>query len=135
MFTKVFLPPNTFNFFSKKHISNLHELKIMSTPSERMGVHQGERHDAYIPIGIAIMMTACLITIFIVDAQGLCPPPWPNSAASCVFFAGYGGGSGYPYLELEGAGIIWGGTLVAYFVFIWRAQVLSYKYSWYPTNK
>ncbi len=107
----------------------------MSTSSERMGIHEGRRHDNYIPVGVAIMMAACLITIFVVDAQGLCPPPWPNSSGCAVLFSGYAGPANYPWLELEGAGIIWAGTLVAYFVFIWRAQTLSYKYSWYPTNR
>ncbi len=82
-----------------------------------MGVHQGKRHDGYIPIGVAILMTSCLISIFLVNAQA----------------NGYG--SNDPLLVLESGGVIWAGTLVAWFVFIWRAQTLSYKYSWYPTNR
>jgi hypothetical protein len=105
----------------------------MSThPSRDPRFHEGERKPAYVPIAVAIMIACPLISCFLIDAQGLCNPPWPGTGGSCgVLFTGYAGPANYPYLEIEGACIIFAGSLVGYLVFIWRSATRGYSYnSW-----
>lgn len=93
--------------------------------------HEGVRKPYYVGIGIAIMWACTFIACFVIDAQGLCPPPWPNSSGCAVLFSGYAGPANYPYLEIEGACIIFAGSLVGYLVFIWRSATRGYSYnSW-----
>jgi hypothetical protein len=104
----------------------------MSTHSSRdPEFHHGQTKPAFIIIGIAIMWPCPFIACFVIDAQGLCPPPWPNSSGCSVLFSGYAGPANYPWLELEGAGVIWAGALIGYLVFIWRSATRGYSYnSW-----
>ena len=110
----------------------------MSTHTSRdPQFHQGETKPFYIPIAIGIMIACPLISCFVIDAQGLCPGPWPGganggSSSNCgVLFSGYAGPANYPYLEIEGACIMLGGVLVGYLVLIWRSATRGYSYnSW-----
>ncbi len=64
----------------------------------------GKRHDEYLPIGSALMIACCLVTIFVISPQG----------------NGYAGGSN-PLALWESAGVIWAGVLVGYIALIFRA--------------
>lgn len=64
----------------------------------------GRKHDAYLPIGVAVMLVSCLIVIFVISPQN----------------GGYGGGTNQLALW-ESAGLIWGGVLIGYIAFIFRS--------------
>jgi hypothetical protein len=63
-----------------------------------------KRHDGYLPIGVALMIGCCLVTIFVIN---------PGAG-------GYGGGTNQLALW-EGAGLIWAGVLIGYIALIFRA--------------
>jgi len=62
------------------------------------------RNDKLLPIGVALMLICCLVTIFVVNAQA----------------GGYGGGNN-TLAFWEGAGLIWAGVLIGYIALIFRA--------------
>lgn len=68
-------------------------------------VRQRQRHDAYIPIAVAIMLAACFAVIFGINPEA----------------GGYGGGDN-PALFYESAGVMVSAVLVGYIVFIFRAS-------------
>ena len=61
-------------------------------------------HPQYIPIAVAVMITCCLVTIFVINPQS----------------GGYGGGTNQ-LAFFEGAGLILCGVLVGYIALIFRA--------------
>lgn len=63
-----------------------------------------KRHYEYLPIAVAIMLVACLVTIFAINPQS----------------GGYGGGSN-PLAFWEGAGVIFAGVLIGYVALVFRA--------------
>lgn len=65
---------------------------------------QRKRHDGYLPIGVALMLACCLVTIFVIHPQS----------------GGYGGGTNQ-LAFWEGAGTIWAGVLIGYIALIFRS--------------
>ena len=65
---------------------------------------QRKQHPQYIPVAVAIMLAACLITIFVIHPE----------------LNGYGGGND-PVSFYEGAGLIAASVLVGYVVLIFRS--------------
>ncbi len=63
-----------------------------------------KRHDEYLPIGVALMVTCCLVVIFVISPQ----------------YGGYGGGTNQ-LAFWESAGLIWGGVLIGYVGLIFRS--------------
>lgn len=63
-----------------------------------------KQHPQYLPAAVAVMLTACLVTIFVIH-------PETN---------GYGGGSDLVSFW-EGAGVIYAGVLIGYIALIFRS--------------
>ena len=63
-----------------------------------------KQHYEYLPIAVAIMLVACLVTIFVINPQS----------------GGYGGGSNQ-LAFWEGAGVIFAGVLIGYVALVFRA--------------
>jgi len=63
-----------------------------------------KQHPQYLPVAVAIMLAACLVTIFVIH-------PETN---------GYAGGND-PVSFWEGAGIIYAGVLIGYVALIFRS--------------
>ncbi|MDE1770974.1 MAG: hypothetical protein KGI28_10560 [Thaumarchaeota archaeon] len=63
-----------------------------------------KQHDGYLPIGVAVLVISCLVTIFVIHPQ----------------FGGYGGGTD-SLAFWEGAGVIWAGVLIGYIALIFRS--------------
>ena len=63
-----------------------------------------KQHSEYLPIAMAIMISACLVTIFVISPQS----------------GGYGGGSNQ-LAFWEGAGLIWAGVIIGYIALVFRA--------------
>jgi hypothetical protein len=63
-----------------------------------------KRHDEYLPIGVALMLVCCLVTIFVINPQS----------------GGYGGGTNQ-LAFWEAAGVMWAGVLIGYVALIFRA--------------
>ena len=63
-----------------------------------------KRHDEYLPIGVALMIICCLVTIFVINPQS----------------GGYGGGTNQ-LAFWEAAGVMWAGVLIGYIALIFRA--------------
>ncbi len=75
----------------------------MSTHTGTFGTTR-KKHDEYLPIAVAVMLAACLVTIFVINPQS----------------GGYGGGSN-ALSFWEGTGLIWAGVLVGYIALVFRA--------------
>ncbi|MGI0018635.1 MAG: hypothetical protein ACREA1_07990 [Nitrosotalea sp.] len=84
-------------------ISKNHVLYPMSTYTDSYRKTR-KRHDEYLPIGVALMIGCCLVTIFVISPQS----------------GGYGGGTNQLALW-EGAGVIWAGVLIGYIALIFRS--------------
>lgn len=63
-----------------------------------------KRHDGYLPIGVALMLVCCLVTIFVIVPQN----------------GGYGGGTNQ-LAFWESAGLIWAGVLIGFIALIFRS--------------
>ncbi len=76
---------------------------IMSTYTSG-GTHQRQRHDAFLPIAVTIMLAACFAIIFGLNPQA----------------GGYGGGNS-PALFYESAGLMFGAVLIGYVGLVFKA--------------
>ena len=63
-----------------------------------------KRHDGYLPIGAAVLVISCLVTIFVINPQS----------------GGYGGGTNQ-LAFWEAAGVLWAGVLIGYIALIFRS--------------
>ena len=63
-----------------------------------------KRHDEYLPIGVALMLACCLVTIFVINPQS----------------GGYGGGTNQ-LAFWESAGLLWAGVLIGYVALVFRS--------------
>lgn len=63
-----------------------------------------KRHDGYLPIGVAVLLISCLVTIFVISPQS----------------GGYAGGTNQ-LAFWEAAGVMWAGVLIGYIALIFRA--------------
>ena len=84
-------------------ISQNHVLYPMSTQTDSYE-RTGKRHDEYLPIGVALLLASCLVTIFVINPQS----------------GGYAGGSNQLALW-ESAGVIWAGVLIGFIALIFRS--------------
>jgi len=84
-------------------ISQIHVLYPMSSYTGSYEKTR-KRHDEYLPIGVALMLVCCLVTIFVISPQS----------------GGYGGGTNQ-LAFWEAAGVMWAGVLIGYIALIFRA--------------
>ncbi|NHH96700.1 hypothetical protein DYY66_2033 [Candidatus Nitrosotalea sp. FS] len=63
-----------------------------------------KHHDGYLPIGVALMIGCCLVTIFVINPQS----------------GGYAGGTNQ-LAFFEAAGVMFAGVLIGYIALIFRS--------------